>query len=108
NDTTWHGYKNELTKIKPDFKMIGEYYGASINNTGGYLSSGQMDSLLDFDFKNQAASFIQGDIEGVEATLSERNTRINNTATLGQFLSSHDEDGLEIDQELLYYLFLYF
>lgn len=96
DDTTWHGFKNELTKIKPDFKMIGEYYGASINNTGGYLSSGQMDSLLDFDFKNQAASFIQGDIEGVEATLSERNTRINNTATLGQFLSSHDEDGFLI------------
>ena len=93
-DTTWNAFKNELTKIKPDFKMIGEHYGGTYNQTGGYLNSGQMDSLLDFDFKRLAAQFVHGNIEQTEAELRNRNERIDNTATVGQFLSSHDEDGL--------------
>ncbi|OGX79232.1 alpha-amylase [Exiguobacterium sp. SH31] len=96
--TTWKSFKNELTALKPDFKMIGEHYGASVNNTGGYLRSGQMDSLLDFDFKYQAENFINGNIDGVESALQYRNTQLSNEATLGQFLSSHDEDGFLISR----------
>ncbi|KZZ86399.1 type I pullulanase [Bacillus sp. SJS] len=96
DQTTWSAFKNELTKIKPDFKLIGENFGASADNTGGYLNSGQMDSLLDFGFKSEAASFIQGKIDETEANLEKRDRMINNTAVLGQFLSSHDEDGFLI------------
>lgn len=92
-DTTWKMFKNELVKINPDFKLIGEYYGGSIGNTGGYLDSGQMDSLLDFNFKYDARDFINGDVEAVEARLEERNANMTSSATMGQFLSSHDEDG---------------
>ncbi|WP_062352225.1 alpha-amylase family glycosyl hydrolase [Bacillus kwashiorkori] len=92
-DTTWMAFKNALTEIAPSFKMIGEYWGASYNLDGGHLRSGQMDSLLDFDFKEKAKSFVNGDMEAVEAYLQERNAKIDNTAMLGQFLSSHDQDG---------------
>lgn len=97
-DTSWHAFKNELMKIKPDFKMIGESWGATYNNTSGYLNSGQMDSLLDFDFKRLASMFTHGNIEQAEAELLKRNETLSNTATVGHFLSSHDEDGF------LYYL----
>ena len=93
DNTTWNAFKNELTKIKPDFKMIGEWYGASVNSTGGQLRSGRMDSLLDFNFKGQAERFINGNIAEIEAELATRNGLIDNTAMMGQFLSSHDEDG---------------
>lgn len=92
-DTTWNAFKNELTKMKPDFKIIGENWGAAYNNTGGYLNSGQMDALLDFDFKRIASLFTNGNIEQAEAELTRRNEAINNMATVGHFLSSHDEDG---------------
>ncbi|KGX93933.1 alpha-dextrin endo-1,6-alpha-glucosidase [Pontibacillus halophilus JSM 076056 = DSM 19796] len=92
-DTTWKAFKNELTKRKPDFKLIGEYYGGSSQNTGGYLNDGEMDSLLDFDFKHQAERFVKGDLEGAQEELEKRNSTINDTYMLGQFLSSHDEDG---------------
>lgn len=92
-DTTWYAFKNELTKIKPDFKMIGEHFGGTYNNTGGYLNSGQMDSLLDFDFKRLASSYAHGSIERTEAELLKRNEALDHTATVGHFLSSHDEDG---------------
>lgn len=92
-DTTWNVFKNELTKIKPDFKIIGESWGATFNNTGGYLNSGQMDSLLDFDFKRIASMFTHGNIEQAEAELTKRNDSLTNMATVGHFLSSHDEDG---------------
>ncbi|WP_214844924.1 alpha-amylase family glycosyl hydrolase [Exiguobacterium sp. s150] len=98
DSTTWKSFKNELTAIKPDFKLIGEHYGASVNNTGGYLRSGQMDSLLDFDFKYQAESFVNGNIDGVESALQYRNKQLSNEATLGQFLSSHDEDGFLVSR----------
>ncbi|MFC5701839.1 alpha-amylase family glycosyl hydrolase [Cohnella faecalis] len=93
-DTTWRAFKNALTEINPEFKMIGEYYGASIDATGGALRTGQMDSLLDFDFKDRAEQFVEsGKINEVEEYLEHRNALIDNTTTMGQFLSSHDEDG---------------
>jgi LPXTG-motif cell wall-anchored protein len=52
-----------------------------------------MDSLLDFNFKYDARDFINGSIDEVEARLESRNGKLSNTATMGQFLSSHDEDG---------------
>lgn len=92
-DTTWNALKNELTKIKPDFKMIGESWGATYNNTGGYLNTGRMDSLLDFDFKRIASAFAHGQIEQAEEELLRRNETMDSTTMLGHFLSSHDEDG---------------
>ncbi len=91
--TTWNAFKNELTKIKSDFKLIGESWGAAYNNTSGYLNTGRMDSLLDFDFKRIASAFAHGQIEQAEADLSRRNAALNHTTMVGQFLSSHDEDG---------------
>lgn len=93
DDTTWKAFKNELTNAKPDFKMIGEWFGAGVNNTAGQLQTGQMDSLLDFEFNDIAAKFVNGKINEANTYLQERNRKLNNTAILGQFLSSHDEDG---------------
>lgn len=90
---TWQELKTSIAQENPTFKMIGEYYGASINNTGDYLGNGQMDAVLDFDFKNQAASFVNGKLTSVEATLEARNEQLTSNLTTGQFLSSHDEDG---------------
>ncbi|MBD5545126.1 MAG: alpha-amylase [Lachnospiraceae bacterium] len=91
--TTWAAFKNELTKANPEFKMIGEYSGAGYASTGGELGTGSMDALLDFDFNDFAQNFVTGSIENVEETLVDRNKKINNTATMGAFLGSHDEDG---------------
>ena len=93
--TTWAAFKNSLTKINPDFKMIGEYSGAGYANNAGELGTGSMDALLDFDFNDFAQKFVTGDISGVESSLQKRNGAINNTATMGSFLSSHDEDSLQ-------------
>lgn len=93
DNTTWKAFKNALTLIKPDFKLIGEWYGAGINNTAGQLRSGQMDSLLDFEFKDVAFKFVNGKIDEAFQYLQKRDEIMDNTATLGQFLSSHDEDG---------------
>ena len=57
-----------------------------------------MDSLLDFDFKYQAERFVNGNIEDVEKALQYRNNQLSNEATLGQFLSSHDEDGFLVSR----------
>lgn len=93
--TTWEAFKNSLTKVNPDFKMIGEYSGAGYANNAGELGTGSMDALLDFDFNDFAQEFVTGDISGVESSLQKRNGAINNTATMGSFLSSHDEDSLQ-------------
>lgn len=90
---TWSQLKSEIAEKDPDFKMIGEYYGASCINTGDYLADGQMDALLDFDFKSIAKQFVDGKIESAESSLESRNTSISNAITMGQFLSSHDETG---------------
>ena len=96
DNTTWMAFKNELTKANPKFKMIGEYFDAGYaSNNGGTLGSGQMDSLLDFNFNDWATDFVKGDISGVEQKLAERNAALNNTYLTGQFLSSHDENGFK-------------
>ncbi|GAA0134850.1 hypothetical protein YSY43_16900 [Paenibacillus sp. YSY-4.3] len=92
-ETTWMAFKNELTKVKPDFKLIGEYFGASPGNTSGFLGNGQMDSLLDFQFKDKARDFVNGQIDSVESYLQLRNGLLTSDKTFGQFLSSHDESG---------------
>ena len=93
DDTTWSAFKNALTLIDPDFKMIGEWAGAGYATDTGMLRTGRMDSLLDFDFNEQALSFVTGSISATESFLTARNGAIDNTATLGAFLGSHDEDG---------------
>jgi len=91
--TTWSQFKTELAKVNPQFKLIGEVFGAYVDDQRGYLGSGLMDSLLDFNFKYIARDFINGNVDAVEQTLQARNEKMNNVHTLGQFLSSHDEDG---------------
>lgn len=93
DNTAWKAFKNSVTKSNPAFKMIGEYWGASYSNQCQNLSTGSMDSLLDFGFKGYVKQFVSGSLSGTESTLEKRNAAINNTATLGSFLSSHDEDG---------------
>lgn len=94
DSTTWSAFKNELTKVNQNFKLIGEYSGAGYANTAGELGTGTMDALLDFDFNDQAQNFVTGSISSVETFLENRNESISSDATLGSFLSSHDEDGL--------------
>lgn len=94
NSETWAAFKNALTEANAEFKMIGEYSGAGYGSTEGELGTGRMDSLLDFDYNDQAVNFVSGNVEGTESFLESRNASINNTATLGAFLSSHDEDSL--------------
>ena len=94
DSTTWAAFKNALTEINPEFKLIGEYYGANYTNATEQLNSGKMDALLDFDFKNYAANAASGNFAAAETSLTERSEALTNTATLGSFLSSHDEDGL--------------
>lgn len=95
DSTTWSAFKNALTKVNPDFKMIGEYSGAGYANTAGELGTGSMDALLDFDFNDFAKDFVGGKISTVENSLLKRNVALNNTATMGNFLNSHDEDTLQ-------------
>ena len=94
-DTTLMHFKNELTKVMPEFKMIGEAFGATITNdyADRYLNTGTMDSLLDFEFKNIARDLVNGNIRAVDGKIQARNDLLDNKATMGQFLGSHDEDG---------------
>lgn len=98
NDT-WAELKNALTEVDSDFKMIGEYAGGGYASNGNTLGTGEMDSDLDFDFNDQAANFVKGNISSVENFLASRNSALNNTYMTGQFLGSHDEDGFK--QKLL-------
>lgn len=95
DSTTWAALKNSTTEVNPSFKMIGEYYGAGYAANGNTLGSGQMDADLDFDFNDQATSFVSGNISSVEKFLSARNSALNNAYMTGQFLSSHDEVGFK-------------
>ena len=95
DSTTWAALKNSTTEENPSFKMIGEYFGAGYASNGSSLGTGQMDADLDFDFNDQATSFVSGNISSVEKFLSARNSALNNTYMTGQFLSSHDEDGFK-------------
>ncbi len=93
DDVTWMAFRNELARIDPEFKIIGEAFGAHARSDMGYLGSGMMDSLLDFNFDDLARGFVNGGIEVAQAHLKVRNTTLNSTATAGQFLGSHDERG---------------
>lgn len=95
DSTTWAALKNSTTKVNSSFKMIGEYFGAGYASNGSFLGTGQMDADLDFDFNDQATSFVSGNISSVEKFLSARNSALNNAYMTGQFLSSHDEDGFK-------------
>lgn len=91
--TLWRHFKNELTRRDPSFKLLGEWYDATVDNDGGALWGGGMDALLDFGFKDIAQTFIRGDVERAERQLNHRNQKIDNTRLMAQFLGSHDEDG---------------
>ena len=93
--TTWSAFKNTLAEAFPEFKMIGECYGASYTEDYGYLHSGTFDSLLDFSMNDVANKFVQGTLDSVEEQLETRNKTINSAGTFGSFLNSHDEDGLK-------------
>lgn len=95
--TTWSAFKNALTTVNPEFKMIGEYYGASATEDYGMLNSGRMDSLLDFNFNDMATNFVNGQLESTESQMVTRNTKLNSVGTLGSFLNSHDEDGFKFN-----------
>ena len=95
DSTTWAALKNSTTKVNSSFKMIGEYFGAGYASNGSSLGTRQMDADLDFDFNDQATSFVSGNISSVEKFLSARNSALNNAYMTGQFLSSHDEDGFK-------------
>ncbi|MEQ0488475.1 alpha-amylase family glycosyl hydrolase [Anaerococcus murdochii] len=90
---TMKDFKAAALKEKPDFKMIGENFGASVFKDGGYLDPSMMDSLLDFEFKELAKNFVSGKISETEAKLVKRNQDISEEREMGQFLSSHDENG---------------
>lgn len=90
---TMKDFKAAALKEKPDFKMIGENFGASIFKDVGYLDPSMMDSLLDFEFKELAKNFVSGKIADTEAKLLKRNQAISEDREMGQFLSSHDENG---------------
>ena len=94
-NATWAELKNSLTEADPKFKMIGEYAGGGYAGNGGTLGTGEMDSDLDFDFNDQATSFVSGNISSVESFLASRNAALNNTYMTGQFLGSHDEIGFK-------------
>ncbi|MGV8153986.1 MAG: pullulanase-associated domain-containing protein [Alkaliphilus sp.] len=93
DDVTWMAFRNELARISPEFKIIGEAFGAHARKDMGYLGSGMMDSLLDFNFDDLARGFVGGEIEVAQAHLKARNATLNSAATAGQFLGSHDERG---------------
>ena len=86
-------FKAAAIKEKPDFKMIRENFGTSVFKDGGYLDPTMMDSLLDFEFKELAKNFVSGKISETEAKLVKRNEAITEDRQMGQFLSSHDENG---------------
>lgn len=90
---TMKDFKAAALKEEPDFKMIGENFGASVFKDGGYLDPSMMDSLLDFEFKELAKNFVSGKISETEAKLVKRNEAISEDREMGQFLSSHDENG---------------
>ncbi len=92
DNTTWAEFRNELAKVDADFKLIGEHYGAGYGNSFGSLGTGTMDALLDFDINDQVGNFVSGKLESTESFFANRNNVLNNTATYGGFLSSHDED----------------
>ncbi|AOM81713.1 Pullulanase [Salisediminibacterium beveridgei] len=99
DEPTWQLFKNELTRESTDFKMIGEAWENNIDGDHRYLNSGQMDSLLSFDFKGIAGNLVNGNISNAVDALDDVQHTIDNKATLGNFLGSHDEEGFLYAQD---------
>ena len=97
DDTTWEAFKIALTEQNPEFKMIGEYYDAGFRNDFDQLDTGKMDSVLDFHFNDVMVALTTQDFAAIENALQMRNVLLTNTATMGSFLSSHDENGFLYD-----------
>ncbi|TCD46706.1 pullulanase [Streptococcus sp. X16XC17] len=98
--TTWQHFKNELVSKDSDFHLIGESWGANYKNTNGHLGNGMMDSLVDFGFKGIAKNLVTGQLQAANQELIARNKILTSSFTLGQFLSSHDEDGFKVNSDL--------
>ena len=97
DEATWVEFKNALVKINSRFKLIGEYYDAGYRDDFDQLSAGTMDSILDFHFNDVLKNISKEDLNAIEDALQYRNAILNNTATMGSFLSSHDENGFLYD-----------
>ena len=97
DDTTWEAFKIALIEKDPEFKLIGEYFDGGYRNDYEQLDSGKMDSILDFHFNDILGSLLTQDFAAIESELQNRNTLLTNTATMGSFLSSHDEVGFLYD-----------
>lgn len=102
DSTTWSAFKNAMIEVSDNFKMIGEYYGASATNDYDMLNSGKMDSLLDFNFNDMATNFANGQLENTEKQMESRNAALTSTGTYGSFLNSHDEVGYKFNLEKTY------
>lgn len=89
----WQQFKNAMTEDYPNFHLMGELWGASVNNTQGHLYTGSMDALIDFDFVSIAQQFVNGNITGSMQKLIQRNDKMNSTGLLNPYLSSHDVPG---------------
>lgn len=95
---TWQAFKNSVITSNSDFKLIGEVFDYSVGTAtqSDYHNAEEMDSLLDFNFKNIAKSFAEdfATLSSVQTSLKARETLLDNNSalSLGQFLSSHDED----------------
>ena len=92
-NTTWEAFKNALAEEDANFKLIGEYFDAGYKDDYDMLDSGKMDSVLDFHFNDLMMNLVNNDLSSIEKALVKRNGLLSNTATMGSFLSSHDEDG---------------
>lgn len=90
---TLKAFKDQVVQIKPDFKMIGEYFDGSVHFNGSVMDQGGMDSILDFEFKGIVRDYLRGNFEEAEKKLQIRNDKLTEDKTTGQFLSSHDENG---------------
>lgn len=89
-------FSKTMKSIDPNFRIIGEYFNGNVYDNGGYLGKEKLDSLLDFYFKNIIKDYINGSIIKGEKSLTQRNELITDENLMGQFLSSHDEDGFLI------------
>ena len=89
---TLEAFKVALQQEKPDFRCIGEAW-LNGSDLDAYLNKGLVDGVLNFDFKNIASNFVKGNLEQAEAELENLNDKASSTATYGNFLGSHDEDG---------------
>lgn len=89
---TLQALKLAVTKVKPDFKYILEAW-YSDSELAAYLNRGYGDGVLNFGFKALAKKFTEGQLEEAENDLEALNDKVSSSATYGNFLGSHDEDG---------------